>query len=70
MPTTLFEQEPLTCEVLEQEAGLRRGVISEITVYPSGAVEIETAAQLRSSQRSAVESALTKRGLIRGRKPR
>jgi len=69
MAKHLFEQNQLSCVTLEQEAGLARGAIREIIVYPGGAVEVEVGKALNASQQGKVKDALSKRNLIRGMKP-
>ena len=70
MAKYLFEEAELTCVALEAELGLSRGAVREITVHPSGAVEVEMASALSAAAQTALKAALAKRGLPRGTKPR
>ena len=69
MPNYTFEQKPLTCETLEEELGVPRTSITSITVYPSGAVEVETALAWADNGQKLIRDALVKRGLTNGRRP-
>ena len=64
----LFEQGELTCVALEAELGLKRGDIKSLTVYPGGAVEVETLNVLTTSQQDGMKQSLAKRNLPRGKK--
>jgi len=66
----LFEQETLNPVNLEKELGLMRGDIKEITVHDTGAVEIETAFDLTTTNLDKVKATLGKRNLPRGKKPK
>ena len=70
MAKYLFEEAELTCVALEGELGLVRGAVSEITVHPTGAVEVVTKAVLDAPAEAALKAALLRRGLPRGQKPR
>ena len=66
----LFEEAELTCVGLERQLGLGRGDIKEITIYPEGAVEVETAKELSSTQQTKLRDILKSHSLPRGKKPR
>jgi len=65
----LFEQEELNCVSLEKELGLNRGDIAGITIYPEGAVEVETSFDLPATAQDKLKAALERRNLPRGKKP-
>ena len=65
----LFETEELSCVALEMELGLKRGDVASLTIYPSGAVEVETAFDLPAAAQDNLKAALEKRNLPRGKKP-
>ena len=65
---TLFEQETLNPVSLEQELGLNRGDILSITVYPDGAVEVDTQDTPSEILKTKIREALSKRGLPKGKK--
>lgn len=69
MARYVYEVEELTCVSLEKELGLKRGDINELTIYPEGAVEIETAIELNTTQQDELKAALAKRNLPRGKRP-
>ncbi len=52
-----FVKPELTCVNLEQELGLERGVVQQITVQ-EGMVEIELGCELSSEQKTARQSLL------------
>ena len=66
----VFEKEDLTCVSLEKELGLKRGDIKEISVFSEGAVVIETAFDLTITAQDKLKTALAKRNLPQGRKPK
>jgi len=68
MAKYLFEQTKLTCVDLEKELGLARGDIASMTIYPEGAVEIETKLDLSSSQMQKVKAKLALYFLPKGKK--
>ena len=66
----LFELETeLTCVSLEKEAGLAEGDIARLTIYPEGAVKIETKTALPVATQDKLKASLAKRNLPRGKKP-
>ncbi len=65
----LFEQAGLTCAAIETELGLERGDIVSLTVYPEGAVEVETRIDLTVAQQNVLKTALSIRNLPRGKRP-
>ena len=69
MPTYTFEEAALTCVALEQELGLNRGDITELVIYPEGAVVIETSKALTAAKQTSLKASLAKRGLPRGQRP-
>lgn len=66
----LFEVEELTCVELEKQLGLKRGDIKELTIYPEGAVEVETKDELSSSSQNKLRDILKNHNLSRGSKPK
>lgn len=69
MPNYTFEQEPLTCDTLEDELGVRRGSIQSLTISPEGAVEVETKEAWTTDGQKLIKAALVKRFFPRGKKP-
>lgn len=65
----LFEETELTCVELEGQLGLGRGSIKELTIYPEGAVEVETANELSSTKLQKLKDILKTHNLPRGKKP-
>jgi len=65
----LFEEVSLTCVEFEKRLGLKRGDIKEVTIYPEGAVEIETAIDLDATNQQKVKDVLKLHNLPRGKKP-
>ena len=65
----LYEEAELTCVSLEKELGLKRGDIVELTIYPEGAVEVETKIDLTITVQDKMKASLLKRNLPRGKKP-
>ncbi|MDD5127040.1 MAG: hypothetical protein PHR43_02920 [Dehalococcoidales bacterium] len=53
-----FAKPELTCVEIENELGLMRGDVTEVTVRADGAVEIEAGVELTAPQRSQLESLL------------
>ncbi len=68
MPKYLFEEDQLTCTALEDELNVLRGSIVSLTVYSSGAVEVETKEVWTSSGQQLIRNALAQRGLPHGKK--
>ncbi len=64
----LFEETELNPVELEKQLGLKRGDIKEITIYPEGAVEVETADELSSTKLQKLRDILKLHNLPRGRK--
>lgn len=64
----LFEETELTCVELEKQLGLKRGDIKELTIYPEGAVEVESI-ELSSTKLQKLKAILKLRNLPRGKKP-
>ena len=64
----LFEEAELTCVELEKQLGLKRGDVKELTIYPEGAVEVETAEELSSTKQEKLRDILKSRNLPRGKK--
>lgn len=64
----LFEEAELTCVELEKQLGLKRGDIKEITVYPEGAVEVESI-ELSSTKQQKLRDILKTHSLPRGKRP-
>ncbi len=73
MPVKTYEQKSLNPVNLESEAGLNRGDIISITIFPDGAVDVVTRDGIDLSKDAALDDkvtqALTKRNLPRGKKP-
>lgn len=64
----LFEETELNPIELEKQLGLGRGDIKEITIYPEGAVEVETANELSSTQQTKLKNVLKSHSLPRGKR--
>lgn len=69
MAKYLYEETELTCVSLEKELGLNRGDIVQLTIYPEGAVEVETKIDLTTTNQDKMKAVLLKRNLPRGKKP-
>ena len=69
MVKTLFEQESMTCLDLEKATGLKPGDITGMTIYPGGAVEVETKDTITSEKQTAIRQALESKGLAKNKKP-
>ncbi len=63
----LFEETELTCVELEKQLGLKRGDIKEITIYPEGAVEVESV-ELSSTKLQKLKAILKTHNLPRGKR--
>ena len=66
----LFEEETLNPVELEKRLGLKRDEVKSITIYPGGAVEVETTADLDSTKQQKLKDILKLRNLPRGKKPK
>ena len=63
----VFEEPELTCVELEEQLGLERGDIKEITIYPEGGVEVESV-ELNATKLRKLRSILRAHNLPRGKK--
>lgn len=65
----LFEETELNPVELEKQLGLERGAIKELTIYPEGAIEVDTADELNPADLIKLKEALKLHSLPRGKKP-
>lgn len=65
----LFEETGLNPVELEKQLGLKHGDIKELTIYPEGAVEVETEIELSSTKQQKLRDILRLHSLPRGKKP-
>ena len=69
MAKYIFEQPALTCNELEKQAKLAKGQIKSLTIYPSGAVEMEMDDAVTSMKLQELKAVLRLYNLPRGKKP-
>ncbi len=67
----LFESEDLSAVSIEKSLGLKRGDVKSVTIYPSGAVEVEVDDGVATDiVKGKILDELKAKGLPKGKKPK